>query len=661
MESCVTEETPDKPAAPPAGRMAGLLRRLPRLEMVFLALALLWTLGAKLIVIIGQEPGQFALDVAAAWLPDFTFFAVMWLGFTLLYMTGWHRLAGRVTLLLSAVVLGWAVFNAAWLIATGAQLQPGVMWVLLHDVTAFWPIVKGRLAHDPLYAVAIAITLGVGLVWFVWRIIRPRKVTATPRAQTRWALIAAAVLVLSVVGTRLSHRGGLTAYSSQVIAFSSHWYALENLVRDAYGYDVTAPSRVLRRAGEVDVVAPDTPPQDRPNVVLIFLESVSYQASALGDPDHTRMPHMVELAGQGAEFVSTHVPIPMTDKAFWAGLTGTTPDVQDDNVESVITDEPYENLATILGRNGYRTGFFEMSRGSFKCAPGLFVNLDFDWAWFRENLEDPSAHIADLNGDDFRMIEPMFEWVDSGDEPFLLMMITTVSHYPYEMPDWYEHEPTTDRHEMYLQAVEFNDAFVAAVDAELAKRGLTDNTILCVMGDHGEGFRPESRNGRWAPFEEIIRIPWVMRWPGHIEAGARVDWPCSQMDVAPTILKLLGYQFDASAFEGKDALEPSPPDRRLYYMTWFRQSPIGYIEGPRKLVYWPYTDTLFEYDLEADPGENSPRVVKGAEREPIIADILDWQQRSLVHVPVHRFREQRVYDHWQVFSSGRSAWSYYVP
>ena len=89
--------------------------------------------------------------------------------------------------------------------------------------------------------------------------------------------------------------------------------------------------------------------------------------------------------------------------------------------------KPYESLATILGRTGYRTAFFEMSKGNFECAPGFFSNMGFDWAWFRENLEDPSAYIGYLGGDDCRMIEPAFEWIKAGARPFFLLMITSVA------------------------------------------------------------------------------------------------------------------------------------------------------------------------------------------------------------------------------------------
>jgi arylsulfatase A-like enzyme len=188
-----------------------------------------------------------------------------------------------------------------------------------------------------------------------------------------------------------------------------------------------------------------------------------------------------------------------------------------------------------------------------------------------------------------------------------------------------------------------------------------DTTLLCVMGDHGEGFRPESLRGRWAPFEEVIRVPWVIRWPGHVEAGGRVRWPCSQLDLTPTILSLLGYGIEQAGFDGTDALQPVDSDRRLYFSTWYRNSPVGYVQGGRKLVYWPYTNKLYEYDLSVDGGEMSPRTIDGSEKERVIDDIRQWERESQLVIPARRFRDQVLYERWRTFSSGRSAWAYYVP
>lgn len=59
-------------------------------------------------------------------------------------------------------------------------------------------------------------------------------------------------------------------------------------------------------------------------------------------------------------------------------LSGTTPEIFHDYSEALLVDKPYESLATILRPFAYRSAFFEMSNGTFECAPAVFVNMGFD-------------------------------------------------------------------------------------------------------------------------------------------------------------------------------------------------------------------------------------------------------------------------------------------
>ena len=301
-----------------------------------------------------------------------------------------------------------------------------------------------------------------------------------------------------------------------------------------------------------------------------------------------------------------------------------------------------------------------MSKGTFECAPGTLANFAFDWAWFQENLEDPSANLSLLSADDFRMLDPMFTWADQGDEPFLLMMITSVAHDPYRVPEWFGESPEDD-HERYAQAVRYTDAFLEELCRRLDELPSHRETLLCVLGDHGESLRPDVRHSRWVPYEEVLRVPWVIRWPGHVPAGLRCEWPCSQLDVTPTLLRLLGYEVSDAGFEGRDALTPAEPNRRLYFSTWFADSPLGYREGQRKWLYWPRNEKVFEYDLVRDPGELSPTLVSGPTAERIVRDVMEWKQSSYIEFDPERFRKRLVFEHWWTFSTGRHARADYVP
>ncbi len=669
MTTTITREpsAPKQPGEDDAALLPGAAGRersvrWPRPETALLAFALLWTLAAKLVIVVGQEAQSVPVALTVAVLPDLVFFASALLVFALLHTLGVPRLVARLTLIAAAVILGWSVANAAWLLATSVQLQPGVIGVLMQDPSEFWPIVQEHLIRRPIYSVPLLLTIGAAATWFAWRLVRIRPVRGGRGLHLRSAGVAGVVVLVATFGVWLGERGGTVAYSGQVIGFSSHWYAINDGLGLRHGVmDVTGVTRVLARAGERDVTLPDGPGAPRPNVVVILLESVSHRVTSLAPDGPATTPYFARLAGEGVEFVETRVPVAQTSKAFWSSFTGVLPDLSPDYVESVPVDEPYESLASILGAVGYRSAFFQMSRGSFECAPGMFANLGFDWAWFRENLNDESAYLGYMNGDDLRMIGPMFEWVDEADGPFLLGMITSVAHDPYELPADFPEPPAEDRYERYLQAVRHGDMVIEAVCAGLEVRGRLDDTVLCIIGDHGDGFRPESKRGRWAPYEEVIRVPWVVRWPGHVEAGRRVEWPCSQLDVTPTILALLGADISAAGFDGCDALTALEGTRRQFFSTWYEDAPIGYVEGDRKLVYWPYTDTLFEYDLASDPGERERRTVEGAAKEEAVAAMRTWLSGSRVTVPARRFAESTEYRHWRTFSSGRSAWAYYVP
>jgi len=638
----------------------GWRKFIPRPESVLLLLSLAWTLGAKLMVVRRQKPDSLLAAWAEVSLGDLAFFAAVSLFIAVVFLLPARRWGARIVLLPATAILGWSVANAAWLIATDVQLQPGILAVLLRDPLEFWPMVKTHLTRRLHFSVPIALTLLLGLIWLGWRVVRPVTPPTCRRRQARRAIAAGGAFGLALLGQVLVRPAARLGIAGDAMGFNSHWHALlASIAGGALTNQEEVHSRPLPHAGQRPIGLPKTPTAELPNVVLLLLESTPYPVT-LGDRESGRTPTLARLATEGVEFRNTHVPVSQTTKAYWASLTGTTPDLASDYVEAVLVDEPYESLATILRRAGYRSGFFEVSKGTYECAAGLFSNLGFDWAWFRENLRDPSAHIGYLGADDFRLIGPAFEWVAGGSEPFLLTMITSISHDPYEVPAWFA-QPKEKRHERYLQCIEYTDAFIARLCEELEKRGLAENTLLCVLGDHGVAFRGHDRYGRWIPYEEVVRVPWVIRWPRRVQAGQVVEWPCAQMDVTPTILSMIGFDISDAGFEGRDAMIPGDPARRLYFSSWHEDSPLGCVESGRKWIYWPYNDKLYTYDLVSDPGEISPQPVDTPDRQAIIDDLLAWQRGAQTAVHPRRFREKTVFTYWRAFSSGRTAWAYYVP
>ena len=486
---------------------------------------------------------------------------------------------------------------------------------------------------------------------------KDRQVHSQSDRQTRRQWIVAVLVMQTAVDTDTDL--GLTG---EAVNFSSHWHALTWMAgRGHVNSGLSTQNREIPHICERQGGLPQSPPGELPNVVLVLLESISHSATSLADPELATTPHLTQLAREGVEFRVTRVPVSHTTKAFWAALSGSTPIIEAAGYsEAIVMDSPYEGLPSLLAKVGYRNAFFEMSKGSFECAPGLFHNLGFDWAWFRENLEDPSAHIGVMGGDDFRMIEPAMKWAADGTQPFFLTMITTVAHEPFTVPQWYG-PVKNDPDAAYIQATKFTDDFLGRLCRELENQQLAKNTILCVIGDHGTSLRQKGGNARWHPFEEVLRVPWVIRWPGHIKPGRVIKQARSQMDVTPTILELIGYDISEAGFDGQDALAATYSTRRQYFSSWYANAPMGFVEGDQKFVYWPYVDKLFEYDLAADPQEENPIQIINGRKNEITLEIMRWREASQIEIDSKRFVEVLLFSHWRTFCSGRSGWAYYVP
>jgi len=634
---------------------------MPRTEYLILLIGLACTIYGKLVVMRSYGSAGVLADLVKVVFPDVLFFAAVALVIRCIYILKPSVFVARCALLIAALLVIWSVFNTTWLLKSGVQLQPGILLLLVQDFGDLWPLVKAHVVNSLKLIVLLAM-MAVGMcAIFLWCVIRPRKVVACRIHHIRWAVGLALVITGMLFVRPAGPINASSSFAVEVLDFSSHWYAFVSTIangrQEQYSLQQTEN---IQLAGQRQIGIPKNPSSELPNVVLVLLESISYSVTSMSDPEQQTTPYLAHLARQGVEFRMTRVPVPYTTKAFWVVLTSIAPIIDTDSPETIPAETPYEGLASVLARAGYRSAFFEMSKGNFECAPGLFSNLAFDWAWFRENLEDPSAYIGYMGGDDCRIIKPAFEWAKKSERPFFMMMITSIAHDPYEVPDWFE-KPKENLYEKYLQTVRYTDYFLEQLCKELRANGFDKNTLLCILGDHGTSFNVERARGRWVPNEEVIRVPWIIRWPGHIRQGQIIEWPCSQLDVTPTILELIGFDITNAGFEGKDAFIPSEPNRRLYFSSLLSNSPIGFVEGNRKVVYWPYLDKVFEYDLSVDPMEKNPRTVEGQQVVQIKRDISNWQNRSQIAVDAKRHTRRLLFSHWQTFSAGRSAWAYYVP
>jgi arylsulfatase A-like enzyme len=107
-------------------------------------------------------------------------------------------------------------------------------------------------------------------------------------------------------------------------------------------------------------------------------------------------------------------------------------------------------------------------------------------------------------------------------------------------PGYRESELVPARND-YNRAIAYLDAQIGAMLDELGRRGLRENTIIILVGDHGEEFAEHGLVEHGGSlYRQAIQVPLVITGPGRVPAGLRVAQPVSTRALAATVLELLG-------------------------------------------------------------------------------------------------------------------------
>ncbi len=556
----------------------------------------------------------------------------------------------RAANVVAAIVCTWSVMNAGWLIRTGTQILPTVLLPLFRDPLNALTIIGSNLAKMPIAAVALLAPSAVALLFFFSVLIKPAPPPYTRKALDHKMLVSS-VTILLVVSARLfivekapaqittmelRPNAQLRAITTLLVHSSNH----------LKGPGQAKTDRFIPNCNQLDVPLADSRDTAEYNVLLIVLEGVQYKYISIADPNKNLTPFLAEFARSGVRFTNARSTLTHTTKVLLSILTGRYPSVSQDLAEAVPVRTPYASLATILEKLSFRTAFFQSAKGNFESRPGLVHNLGFDKFWARDDLNDPNMFVGSLGSDEFAMIRPVCNWITENDKPFCITLLCSVTHDPYEVPRWFE-EPAKEPIERYEQTIRYTDAFLGKLDSELARLHLQDNTIVCIIGDHGEAFGEHGLFGHERiAFEEALRVPWFIRAPDLVEPNRQVDKPVSSIDVTPTLLKLLGFDTSKADFDGADALGTLPDDREVFFSGWLLESPAGLVKNSNKFVYDPVSETVVAYDLSRDRLELAATLLSEEDAQPIADKILRWRRDSVFHLDQQETGEMVVFGRW---------------
>ena len=550
----------------------------------------------------------------------------------------------RTVTIVAAVICTWSVMNAGWLLRTGTQILPRVLLPLFRSTLNTLCIIGVNLIKMPKTSVILLGPSAIALTFLFLVLVTP----VPPGYNRKRFFIRILVCIVIVISSVLARGAAVRRASPQVASLGLHHNCHIQAIMNIIVSDYRQPSNASRKLPAFDQIKIERKThQLNHNIVVVVLEGVQRRYTSLSDRQSSETPYLAALARQGVEFSNARSSLTHTTKALFALLSGRFPSASQDIAEAVPAVKPYGSIVTILNNElNYRTAFFQSAMGNFESRPGLVYNLGFDKFWARDDLNDPNSFLGYLASDEFSLLKPITEWVKAESRPFFITILCSATHDPYEVPEWFD-APSKEPIERYRQSIRYTDKFIAALDVELARLNLSDNTVFCVVGDHGEAFGEHGQLGHARiAFDEALRIPFFLRAPFLVEPGVRIDKPVSSVDLAPTLLGLLGFETETVGFDGVDLLGDVSDSRKVYFSGWMREGPVGFVQNNRKLIYNPADRKACIYDIGADPFELVRIELPEQLTQRFAVEITEWRRKTFFKIDQQRTGKKMLFGKW---------------
>jgi len=370
----------------------------------------------------------------------------------------------------------------------------------------------------------------------------------------------------------------------------------------------------------------DAPSLPGSSIVLITLDTTRIETLGVYGGPAWNTPNMDQLARNGIRFDQARVAAPITLPSHAAILTGTYPFQNGvrDNGTFILPDAAL-TLTEELAAAGYFTAAVmgsQVLHSTYGLAQGFQVYSDVPTRTLRTAGGTEERRAAEIVTEGMRILEqvppgtPFFLWLHFFDPhwpyspPAAVMARLPPAAQPDQAPD---HNSATRRR--YYGEVASVDRQVGRLLQALKARGeVVDEILFAIVSDHGEGLGQHGEASHaYQIYDSTMRVPMILHH-GALAKGLVIHQPVSTIDLAPTLLSLVGRD-PPPVMSGRDLTPLLSPTigasgqsspHPIYFETsasWFScgWSPLyGVVEGPWKTIVSREPE-VFRY--QDDPNE----------------------------------------------------------
>ena len=396
--------------------------------------------------------------------------------------------------------------------------------------------------------------------------------------------------------------------------------------------------------------------QSRPNVVLILMDDLGYGDLGSYGVKDAKTPNLDRLAREGVRLTDAYANGPNCSPTRAGLITGQYQQrygiewplgaVAGDSARGLRVTGA--SLPALLKRSGYATGLigkwhlgfkpefgpnahgFDEFFGFLAGAVGYYTHRRFDG---RTDLYENTTAVEVPGYLTDEITHRAVSFVDRHSQhPFFLEVAYNAVHWPFDVPD----RPGSAQHHLspqpefpgdpplyqgptsarqptradYVRMLERADAGVGQILAALDRRGLTRNTLVIFTNDNGGEWLSRNaplRNRKHTLWEGGIRVPLILRWPGHLPANKSSAQVAITMDLTATILAAtrtaIPSQYKLDGIDLLSVLSGRSPrvERQLFWRIKRPRDQRAIRSGKWKLVQ--DLRSFYLFDVAADPGE----------------------------------------------------------
>ena len=360
----------------------------------------------------------------------------------------------------------------------------------------------------------------------------------------------------------------------------------------------------------------------RKNMIVVILESVGTKYLSLYGSPYATTPHLVEESRHAVLFDNFYAHAPYTFCTFVCVNFSIYPGLPW-RYASGGGRALAPTFAAVMQQRGWRTAYLH--------------NGDMDWGGEKVMLEHAgydaiedyhdfkAPELTSWGAEDRYLIDRLIAWIDEKPgQPFLAFCWTDQTHNPYTRRpgsprrDFLAGHPAVPHPEAlsrYLNVLHDTDEHLGRLFAALRERGLADDTLVVVTGDHGEAFGdPHEQQGHgFSVFEEEVHVPLMIWNPRLFSETRRMPAIGGHVDLNPTVADILGVEIP-DAWQGHSLFAAARPGR-TFFVASVDDYHLGIREDRWKYIFEATSGHESLFDLGNDPTEQ--RNVLTAEPERV--------------------------------------------